>query len=566
MNPKKFQEIYRAHQNYWDDRRAEMRNLRNAYANRYWHKGPNEAQIAIEVPRAYEYVEGFLASLFARNPAVIVKSDIRGRGTPGKVQSLANEFLKSTRTQLEDACRLAIIYPNSFIKLSILQNDDPFARIETSCIAPWDCIVDLDAAEWNGQSYCAHRYYLTHEHAKKKYGNKKFAIKPLKRYLDTNDTDKVQSIYRSFDDNKEPQDGLNNYVEIVEVYDIDNNKFYIWSPDYQEGKKWVEDGIDIEVGDEDNVKIEKFNEIPFSDMSNNPVVPIIPMYFSRMPDLPLRGYSALRRVYDQIVETNTIRTYQAAMIRRAARQWVVEKGVFDDISLSKISQGHDGEFIEVQLSQGQTLQGSIMAMPHTPVPHELEQYFNQVQTDLQRGTVMAPFTRGEATKATATENLLLAAYTSSEVGRLARERDSVIESMADVYIAMQRIFLGDDSDIILLDGRPEAISLSDLDGNFGYFAQDSGSTPVSEAVKKQEFLMTVPILQQLGVNPQAILQEIVRLFDLPEGLLPGALPNAEPEQPQPSPSGMQSPQIDAKMQAATAQPQPAQVSNILGIR
>ena len=78
--------------------------------------------------------------------------------------------------------------------------------------------------------------------------------------------------------------------------------------------------------------------------------------------------------------------------------------------------------------------------------------------------------------------------------------------------------------------------------------------------------MTVPILQQLGVNPQAILQEIVRLFDLPEGLLPGALPNAEPEQPQPSPSGMQSPQVDAKMQAATAQPQPAQVSNILGIR
>ena len=131
---------------------------------------------------------------------------------------------------------------------------------------------------------------------------------------------------------------------------------------------------------------------------------------------------------------------------------------------------------------------------------------------------------------------------------------------------MQRIFLGEDSDIILLDGKAEAVSLSDLDGNFGYFAQDSGSTPVSEAVKKQEFLMTVPLLQQLGVNPQAILQEIVRLFDLPEGLLPDTSVQVDTEQPQPSPSGVQSPQVDAKMQAATAQPQPAQVSNVLGIR
>ena len=568
MNVKKFQDLYKSHTAYWDERRSEMRRLRNAYANRYWDKDHDPAQVLIEVPRAYEYVEGFLASLFARNPAIVAKADIRGRGIPSKVQSLANEFLKVTRTQIEDACRLAIIYPNSFIKLSPTDSEDPFKRVTVSCIAPWDCIVDLDASDWDSQTYCAHRYYLTVEHAKKRYGNRRFSMKPLKRYLDTIDDSNEHSIYRSFNEEAEPQKNVYNYVEIVEVYDIENNKFYIWSPDYSEGNRWLKDGIDIEVGDEDNVQVEKFNEIPFQTTNESPVIPIVPMYFSRMPDLPLRGYSSLRRVYDQIVETNTIRTYQAAMIRRAARQWIVEKGVFDDIALSKISQGNDGEFIEVQLTQGQTLQGSILAIPHTPVPLELERYFAQVQDDLSRGTVMAPFTRGEATKATATENLLLAAYTSSEIGRLARERDGVIERMAQVYIAMQRTFLGDDKDIILLNGQPETIGFDDLNGDFGYYAQDSGSTPVSEAVKKQEFLMTVPLLQQLGVAPEAILSEIVRLFDLPENILPQNVATSDAEQPQPSPSGVDSPQIDAKMQAATASPQPQQVPSVLpmGIR
>ena len=140
--------------------------------------------------------------------------------------------------------------------------------------------------------------------------------------------------------------------------------------------------------------------------------------------------------------------------------------------------------------------------------------------------------------------------------------------MAQVYIAMQRTFLGDDKDIILLNGQPETIGFDDLNGDFGYYAQDSGSTPVSEAVKKQKFLMTVPLLQQLGVAPEAILSEIVRLFNLPENILPQNVATSDAEQPQPSPSGVDSPQIDAKMQAATASPQPQQVPSVLpmGIR
>ena len=547
MTPKIFKELYEAHSNYWDGRRAEMRRLRNVYANRYWDKTADPSQILIEVPRAYEYVEGFIASLYARNPAVVVKADLRGRGVPQKVQSLANEFLIMIRTVLEDVSRLALIYPNAFLKLSYTANPDPFKRVRASVVAPWDCIVDLDGASWTDQSFVAHRYYIREEEAKERFGNKRFGIKPMRRFLDDTDEGEGQSIFRSYDADREQTQSVFNYVEIVEVYAIDKNKFYVWSPDWNGGSKWLQDGIEIEVGEEDNINTEKFNEIPFTDGANQPVAPIIPLYFSRMPELPLRGYSALRRIYDQIVETNVIRTYQASMVRRSARQWIVEKGVYDDIALSKIAQGHDGEFIEVQLSQGQTLQASILPMPHSPVPTELENYFQNVQEDLAKGSLQAAFTRGEAVNTTATEALLLASYSSTEQGRCARELHASIENTAKVYISMMKTFLGDDTDIILLNGQPEPISYKDLDGDFGFFAQESGSTPISEAIKKSEFMNLTQMLAQMGVPPQKILKEIIRLFDLDESLLPEVTSSADAEMPQPSPSGVQSPQVPPDM-------------------
>ena len=544
MNIDKFREVYESHNAYWDTERREMRKLRNAYANRYWDKAIEPEQVLIEVSRAYEYIEGYVASLFSRNPAVVVKADLRGKGTPAKVQAICNEFLSSIRTQLEDATRLALIYPCSYLKLSYNDQPDIFKRVQASAIAPWDCIVDLDAASWKDQGYCAHRYYITMEEAKFRFGNRRFHGHSVVRYLDQGQEE--NTIFKSYQA-MEPESSVFEYVEIVELYDLGNNRFFIWSPDWNDGNKWLQDGVSLEVDDgKGGVIKEKYRDIPFQDGSGDPLMPIIPLYYSRMPDMPLRGYSALRRVYDQIQETNIIRTYQASMVRRAARQWVIEKGVFSDEELSKIAQGQDGEFIEVELSQGQNIQRSMMAVPHAPVPAELQHYINQVGDDLQRGSVMAPFTRGEATKATATEITALAAYTSTEVGRLARERDNAIEGLAAVYIGMMKVFLGDDTDIVLLHGRPEVIGAKDLEGSFGYYAQDSGATPISEAVQKQEFMQTVPLLQQLGVPPQQILKELIRLYDLPESLLPEAITSTDAEKPQPSDMGIQSPQPAAQ--------------------
>jgi hypothetical protein len=554
MKPRIVEMYYRNHSKYWDEARSELRQLRAAYMTRYWNKLEAPQQVVIETSRAYEFVEGYIASLFARSPSVVVQSDVRGEGNAQIVQTLCNNFMDNIRTQLEDASRLALIYPNAYLKLIPNDHPDPFQRVTICAVAPWDIIVDTDATGWRDQKFIGHRYYLTLKEARDKYGPKKFSAHPLIRFLDRIDEDDGYNKQGLEDSEPEFQ-----YVEIIEFYDLVNDKMMVWSPDYQDGDKYLYDGILVPEGT-DEIKEVKYSEIPFKDASGHPISPIIPLYYSRQPDVPMRGYSALRRVYDQVQEVNILRTYQASMVRRAARQWVVEAGVFDAEAMSKLSQGVDGEFIEVELSQGQTLSGSISPVPHTPVPAELERYVQQVQDDFERGSVLAPFTRGESSRATATEITALAAYSSSEIGRLARERDSAIEYIAEVYISIMKLYIKDDGDVIIINGMPKTINVDDITGDFRFYANDSGATPVSEAVKKQEFLAVMPTLVELGVPLPEILQHLVRMMDLPQSFLE-ALEGAaqQPQQEQAAPAQEQQ-TTSAGMQG---QPSPQDIQQFL---
>ena len=514
MRARTVQAYYAQHEKFWNEQRVEMRELRSAYMTRYWDKNAHAPQqVVVETSRAYEFIEGYIASLFARSPSVIVKGDVRGKGDPKIVQALCNNFLDTIRSQLEDASRLGLIYPCSFIKLIPNDPPDPFKRVSICSIAPWDAIVDTDASAWADQKFVGHRYYLTVKETRERFGPKKYSGHPLVRFLDRTEGD--QGYNGRTDEDEQPEF---QYVEIVEFYDLADDKMYVWAPDYQDGRKFLFDGVEIPEGTSEIEEV-KYDEIPFKDSAGHPVAPIIPLYFSRQPDLPMRGYSALRRVYDQVQEINILRTYQASMVRRAARQWVVESGVFDAEAMSKLSQGVDGEFIEVELSQGQQLSGSIVAVPHTPVPPELERYVQQVQDDFERGSVLAPFTRGESSRATATEITALAAYSSSEIGRLARERDAAIEHIAAAFISVMKLYLKDDGDGIIMEGGPKTINQEDLSGDFSYYANDTGATPLSEAVKKQEFLAVMPTLIEMGVPQQEVLSHLINMMDLPQSFI-----------------------------------------------
>jgi hypothetical protein len=117
---------------------------------------------------------------------------------------------------------------------------------------------------------------------------------------------------------------------------------------------------------------------------------------------------------------NVMRTYQAQGVRRMARQWMVRAGFLSEDGAAKIAQGLDGEFIEIDLNPGQPIEGNIVPVPQAPIPGDIAAYANTVDMDIRDAGLLAPFTRGEVTKSTATEQNLLAAYTSSELGSCSR--------------------------------------------------------------------------------------------------------------------------------------------------
>jgi DNA-binding PucR family transcriptional regulator len=51
------------------------------------------------------------------------------------------------------------------------------------------------------------------------------------------------------------------------------------------------------------------------------------------------------------------------------------------------------------------------------------------------------------------------------------------------------------------------------------YAQDQAMTPISESVRKREFIQSIPTLQGLGVPNKTLLSELVRALGLPESFI-----------------------------------------------
>ena len=252
------------------------------------------------------------------------------------------------------------------------------------------------------------------------------------------------------------------------------------------------------------------------------------------------GLSAVARVYDQFYEKNILRTYWANAVRRDSRQYLYKEGALDEEALAKITAGVDGAMIAVDEP---VLQGVIQQVGVEPLSSNFDRYLGFIENDINRGSILAPFSRGEATKATATEVAALAQYSASEIGKLARERDNTIEMIAETYLRIVSLMTEEkETAVIDVDGKPKIISSIDLEAKFKIVALDQSSTPLSQALKRNNIVQLLPVLLQLGVNPATIKDELIRLFEMPDSFKEAM------EQAQQMPGGVNAPQ-DVQTQA-----------------
>ena len=484
------------HTDHWDELRPQMRRYRNAYMTKFYEDmgTTDDASIRVETADAYASIESLMGSLFTKYPGIELAPDITGKGDLGLTKEVSNNWLKTCRTQIENAARMALIYTHSFLKLAPRESNMLTSKVAMRAVPPWQVVLDRDAAAYEDCRFIGHIYYIPVDEANDKFGNKKWHGVAQKDYFTDSERNTDRS-YRSYGDQPDlPNEYL--YVEIVEMYDFLNNELLFWSSHWKGGEELLSK-----------------DAIPVSTFDGKPLSNLVPFYFSRRPDRPMEGYSAMARIYDQVFEKNILRTFWANAVRRDSRQFIYKEGAFDEEALAKITSGVDGAMVA---TDSDTLTGLIDVVPVVPISSNHAAYLNYIESDLNKGSLTAGFTRGEASKATATEISALMQYTSSELGKMARDRDGTIEQAALLYIRML-IPLIDDSEktVVATPDGAKVLSSDKLDADWTFYATDGGSTPMTDMIKKQQLIQLIPILAQLGVPGTAMKDEIIRLYGLP---------------------------------------------------
>lgn len=485
------------HTDYWDELRPQMRRYRNAYMTKFYEDMDSvdaDSSIRVETADAYAAIESLMGSLFTKYPGIELSPDITGKGDLQLTKEISNNWLKTVRTQLESAARMALIYTHSFLKLAPRESSVLTSKIAMRAVPPWQVVLDRDAAAWEDARFIGHVYYLPVDEANEKFGNKKWQGTAQKDYFTDYERNTDRS-YRSYGDGPDlPNEYL--YVEIVEMYDFVNSELLFWSSHWKGGEELL-----------------SRDPIPVTTFDGRPLSNLVPFYFSRRPDRPMEGYSAMARIYDQCFEKNILRTFWANAVRRDSRQFIYKEGAFDEEALAKITSGVDGAMVP---TDSDTLTGLIDVVPVVPISSNHAAYLNYIEQDLNKGSLTAGFTRGEASKATATEVTALMQYTASELGKMARDRDGTIENATLLYVRMLIPLIDDNEKMVVAtpDGA-KVLSSDKLDADWSFYATDGGSTPMTDLIKKQQLIQLIPVLAQLGVPGPSMREEIIRLYNLP---------------------------------------------------
>lgn len=490
------------HQSYWDSQKTLLKKYKAIYQVEFY-KDQKVNGITVESSFGYTFIESYVAMLFSKQPGVVVGPDPLGTNDPEVVAEVVNRWMKSKRRVLEDATRLALIYPMAFLKLFIKGSNDPLDSIDVQALSPWEVLVDQDAHNWESQRYTGSIYSMPVSEVKKIHGNHKYRGHTKTSYLDNQKKSAAPSL---------PEEYL--YVTIVEVFDFIANELIIWTPDHSSG-----------------CLILAQETIPVTTSDERPLSNIVPLYFSWSPDQPLQGLAASSRIYDYIHEINNMRSYWANAIRREDRKYLLNKQAFDDNGIALLQAPGDNIYVPVDLDGQQSLGELVMPIPQLPINSTHIQYMQQLELQLQQSMLLAPFTRGEATQATATEVNALQTYTNSEIGKMSKQKDETQELLAMAYIRMLEALLDPKLNISLeVNSEARVLNKDTLGGKFSYFAIDQGISPINKIQRKQTLTQLAPTLVSLGADQEAVLAQLVRLHDLPEEL--GKVkPPEPPEEP-----------------------------------
>ena len=227
--------------------------------------------------------------------------DLRDRGNPEVAQATANQYLLTIREQLEDATRLALIYPCAFMKLAPVESVDPLKRVSCAALPPWEVIVDATACSWDQQRHVGHVYLMPVAEASGRYGKEstEFRTRAYSKWIEATGIAGKDTML-GIDSNAGAVPDSDRWVRIVELYDLKEDRLLVWSPDFGDGNAYLFEGVRVQVGaldpgaeaearDPEGEIVHETTGIPYKSASGRPVVPCFPAVLLARPGHPAPG-------------------------------------------------------------------------------------------------------------------------------------------------------------------------------------------------------------------------------------------------------------------------------------
>lgn len=509
------QAVVNRHKKRWDDEyvREHCQTLSALYETRYWqHKNPDGENIdlAMETADASSMIESYQAALFSKNPSVQIRRGVSQKGDADTAQALMASWMRRRRAAIEGTSTSVLIYGHAAALLAPVADNpwDILGLVDVRTVQPWDLVLDTKATRWEDQRYVGYRLWLSQAEAEEAYPRATWEPTKQDPYLLLEE-----------DTNTDPEEVSADHLGVVVyvLYDMVSNRKVTWSAQAYQGQKLLED-----------------IKIPYEDMGGQPMHPLVLLRYRASATEPLMGLGLLDQLRDGFVEINLSKSFLASAIRRMGRQYLVRRGLLGEGELQQIRLGIDGAVLEVDGDNLPTDLGSLVVpWPQPPISAEVMSYAASMRADAQAGQIAAPFARGEPSKVTATEAQALNIYTASGYGRMAREKDAFIESIAAKALAMYAAYVEDGTPIVTPAGDLVFLSEKALVGDFEIYSDDQGSTPLSRMAKRQDFLSVIPTLTQLGVPSPAILSELQGLYEFSDGFRAEIrkLTSAQPPEP-----------------------------------
>jgi hypothetical protein len=500
--------VVQRHNDLWKSRKADVVRYERAYRAEMFEQVEDTT---VETPDGHSLVEGYIASLFPKAPAVEVGEDPADRGDSELVRFITNQFMAPLARVMKRAMRYSFAFQFGALKVGYDDRpDDMSQRAEVRAVHPWNVILDVDADEWDTQRFVGHRYYLTVADVKKRFPGRKWSPVFREDFLRES---------RARDPKPIGSDMLDE-VLVYEIYFPYLDELVFYSPHVDKKEQIIKSG-----------------PIPYRNFNGTPKVPLVMAMFKEDLKKPLLGMSTVGLMYDQLWEKNNVRTERAKDVRRNARQAATRKGALDSEAKARYADNVDGALLELDIPPDMPVDQAIRPIQQMPVSRDYDLYEARIDADLSTGDIRSPITRGQSTGASATEIAALTQYLATEVGQMAVTRDRMFTDVAEIYVAMLRWQFEtakhpeELARVYYLNGTPHTLALPALEGQFTFAAVDQGATPVGKAVERNALERLVPMLVQLGADPHALLRHLVQSFDLPPELVPAKPEGDEPVQP-----------------------------------